>query len=495
MEATNEKVKRPFGNKDKWLYALGDFGCNMSFALKNFITIFYTMYIGLDYELMAIIILALNIWDGINDPIVGALIDRIKPGKYGKFKPWIFWGAVALIVSGAMVFLPIAGAPLWLKIVVCILGYLVWDMAYTVVNVPYGSMASVITIDPSQRASLSKFRTIGAMLAALPVGIIVPMIMYNYITDPVTGKVMLDAEGNKMYTINGMGVFILALVLGVVGFIAFAVMVKYTVERVEPEVKEETQKVSYLEVIKSFGKNRAAIGMTVASIFQLIMMQGLATANSVLYTSYFVDVPNLAQNSGTISMISYVPMIAAIFLVNPLVEKFGKKKASEVPLLGGIVAGFLMAIIPFGTGVGGLVLWLVLNTVVSCSVGILSMVGWAMIADCIDYQELKTGRREEGTVYAIYSLGRKFAQGIGASLVLLIMGWIGCKSVSGEMSITQAPDVANNVRIMVGLIYGICCLAQYISIKYIYNLGKKEVEEMQIALGRVNKIDAPHPED
>ena len=75
------------------------------------------------------------------------------------------------------------------------------------------------------------------------------------------------------------------------------------------------------------------------------------------------------------------------------------------------------------------------------------------------------------------------------------MGWIGCQSVGGEMSINQTPEVANNVRIMVGLIYGICCLAQWICIKFVYNLGKKEVEEMQIKLGRVNKIDAPHPED
>jgi GPH family glycoside/pentoside/hexuronide:cation symporter len=212
-------------------------------------------------------------------------------------------------------------------------------------------------------------------------------------------------------------------------------------------------------------------------------------ANSVLYTSYFVDVPNLAQNSGTISMIAYLPILGAIFLVNPLVEKFGKKKSSEVPLIAGIVAGFAMAFIPFGHGVLGLVAWLICNTIVSCSVAVLSMLGWAMIADCIDYQELKTGRREEGTVYAIYSLGRKFAQGIGASVVLLIMGWIGCQSAAGEVSINQTPGVANNVRIMIGLIYGICCLAQYLSIKFVYNLDKETVADMQVKLGRVNEVD------
>lgn len=480
MEATNSKKVRPFGNKDKWLYALGDFGCNMSFAMKNWITLFYTLYIGLDPILMGVIILLLNIWDGINDPIVGALVDRIKPGKNGKFKPWIFWGAIALIVSGAMVFLPIADADTWVQIVVCILGYLAWDMAYTVVNVPYGSMASVITIDPTERASLSKFRTIGAMLAQLPIQIIVPMIFYNE---------FVNDAGEKVLNVNGPGVFILTIILGIIGFVAFAIMVKYTVERVQPEQKAAAEKVSYLEVIKSFGKNRGAIGLTIASFFSLIMMQGLSQATSVMYTSYFTEIPGLADNSGTIGMISYLPVLGGIFLANPIIKKFGKKNASSFPLLAGVVAGLLMAVLPFGRGVPGLVLWLVLNMIVSCSVAIFSLVGWAMIADCIDYQELQTGRREEGSVYAIYSLGRKVAQGLGAFIVLAIMGLIGFVSSEGDETIIQVFEVANNVRIMIGLIYVVCCAAQFIALHFIYNLGKKEVENMQIALGRMNEVN------
>ena len=224
------------------------------------------------------------------------------------------------------------------------------------------------------------------------------------------------------------------------------------------------------------------------------MMQGLSTATSVMYTSYFT-VEGLAKNSGTIGMLSYLPILISIAVVNPLVKKFGKKKCSAVPLVAGIIGGILITVIPLPRGIVGVVLFVGLQFIISASVALLSMLSWAMIADCIDYQVLQTGRREEGTVYAIYSLGRKFAQGVGASVVLLIMGWLGFKSTTGDETIIQTFDVANNIRIMIGVIFTVCCLAQFIAIQYIYNLDKKRVEDMQIALGRVNEILSPHLED
>lgn len=180
MEIVENKVQRKFGWKDKISYAMGDFGCNMSFALNATITTFYTMYIGLSTEIMAIIILLLKICDGINDPIMGAIMDKFKPKKNeSKFMPFIFFGSIALIISGALVFLPIPQAPTLVKILVCILGYLVWDTAYTIVNVPYGSLASVITTDSQERSSLSLWRSVGAMLANIPIMVLLPVFMYK----------------------------------------------------------------------------------------------------------------------------------------------------------------------------------------------------------------------------------------------------------------------------------------------------------------------------
>ena len=121
--------QRPFGAKDKWSYAMGDLGCNMSFALNSYLMLFYTQYIGLDLGTWGIIILLLKIWDAINDPIMGALMDALKPGKRGKFKTYIYYGSFVLLFSGALCFLPIPSAPYPIKVLVCVVGYLIWDMA------------------------------------------------------------------------------------------------------------------------------------------------------------------------------------------------------------------------------------------------------------------------------------------------------------------------------------------------------------------------------
>ena len=329
MEKLDKKTRK-FGFKDKIAYAMGDFGCNMSFALNGTITTFYTMYVGLSTEIMAILIILLKVWDGINDPIMGAILDKFKPKKGGsKFKPFIFWGAIALVVSGAMVFLPVQDAPTWLKIVVCIVGYLVWDTAYTVVNVPYGSMANVITDVPSERASLSMWRSIGAMVANLPIMILLPIIMYKPLTYPDGTEVILNDD--TVSIIKGENVFIMALVMGVLGLFAFIVLLKGTQERVKPlEIDETTmqkQKVNYWKVIKSFGRNKAAIAMTVASIFQLIMMNGLTVAMNAVYKDFF----RLEGTQMSIfQLVSYLPLIGVMPLIQPLVRKFGKKEATLI---------------------------------------------------------------------------------------------------------------------------------------------------------------------
>ena len=494
--STPKNKGRKFGIKDKLAYAAGDAGCNMSFALNGTITTFYTMYIGLSPELMALIIILLKVWDGINDPIMGAIMDRFrpKPGQ-SKFKPFIFWGSIALVVSGALVFLPVKGAPLAVKILCCVLGYLVWDTAYTVVNVPYGSMANVITSDPEERAQLSLWRSIGAMIAQLPVMVILPMLMYRPLTDAFGKQVDNPYQPGfqKVDVLKGEVVFFVAIIMGIAGFFFFQLLMRGTVERLsasEEAAPKPQEKVNYLEVIKSFGKNRAAIAMTVASIFQLIMMQGLATASAALYKDFF----DMAGMSGIIQLVSFLPLFIVMPLITPLVKKYGKKEASQWPLLLGVIGGALMMIVPKSVFLaeGGIVLWIILQLIVSLSFAVFSTATWAMVADCIDYQEYQTGRREEGSAYAIYSLGRKVAQGLGAAVVLVIMGWLGFqeagfdKVLGVEIPSIQTPEVANRIRLLIGGVYLVCSLVQFIMIKYVYPLTKEKVAEMNAALGREN---------
>ena len=473
MEIVENKAPRKFGMRDKLAYAMGDFGCNMSFSLNSYLQTFYMMYIKLDVNIIAAIILILKIWDGINDPIMGAIMDVVKPGKRGKFKTWIFYGSFLLLFSGALCFVDTANAKTWVQVLVFFIGYLVWDFSYTLVNVPYGSLNSAITADQTERAQLSTWRSIGSIVANVGAMVAIPMIIYTK---------TLDAAGNEIQIMHGEKMFWIALVMGIIGFVAFQILNKFTIERVkvEPKVSDgEVEKVNYFKALKAFFNNRPAVALTVAAMLSLIMQGGLGAASAVLYTSYFVE----GENSGIITMLGMIPMFGIIPLVKPLVKKFGNKAICVWSLPIGIIGSILMMVVPLPKGMTGMFIWAIFSMIVALGYAMFGMVGWAMVADCIDYQELQTGVRTEGIVYATYSLGRKLAQGFGASLVLVLLGLIGYVSADGA---NQSYQVACNTKVLIGAIYGVCMVLMFVVLNYWYNIGKKEAQEMQAKLGRIN---------
>ena len=136
---------RPFGMRDKIAYAAGDLGCNMSFALKGTVQTFWLVYMMMETGLLSILLLFVQIWDAVNDPMIGTMIDNDKRAyKHGKFKTYIFVGACGLLLGGAAVFLPFPNANVWVKAILFIFGYIIWDAFYTIANVPYGSMLSLV---------------------------------------------------------------------------------------------------------------------------------------------------------------------------------------------------------------------------------------------------------------------------------------------------------------------------------------------------------------
>ena len=176
MDMSTNKQLPPFGMRDKIGYAFGDFGCNMSFAFINsYLMLFYVTCMKIDPKHFAVLILLGKIFDAINDPIIGGLCDATKPGKDGKFKPWIKWASPVLLLSSIALFIYAPSAPYGVKIAMCLGIYCLWSVAYTSVNVPYGSMQSCITNDPAGRSSLSQWRSIGAMCAQIPIMILLPL--------------------------------------------------------------------------------------------------------------------------------------------------------------------------------------------------------------------------------------------------------------------------------------------------------------------------------
>lgn len=444
--------------QDKIGYALGDFGCNMSFSLiSSFIIPFYTQYIGLTEQTWAVIILILKIWDAVNDPIMGTVMDHVKIGKESKFKPWIRWGAYGLVISGALVFIPLPNAPYWAKVAVCMAAYLSWDFFYTLVNVPYGAISAAITAVPDQRQSLSTFRSIGAGIGGA-VSMLLPLLVYR---DNIL-------QGGRFIWIG--------LVMGLAAFVSFKAMLRMTTERVQAPPEQE-QKVDYIRTLRGFLTNRPLLGLSLASVASIVFFSSSTYTNQLVFQCYFQDTRLL-----TVASFAYLPVVIMMAVVGRLVKRFGKKLASGVPMLFSAAAAGLMLLIPFDPSKPSSPwLWTLFSMLVQAGGAVFMLTCWAMVSDCIDYQQLKTGAREEGSVYAMYSLFRKMAQGIGASIVPLTMTWVGYQS---SLEAAQNPGVPEKIRTMAIMLLLAGAVVMAVSLLFVYNLGKKQVEEMNAELAR-----------
>ena len=457
---------RKFGIRDSISYAAGDLGCNMSFALKGTMALFWTqvMGLGLWYSLLLVVV---QVWDAINDPLIGSIVDADKRQyKRNKFLAYIWFGSIGLIVGGACCFLPFPGAPMWAKIIIFIAGYVLWDAFYTIANVPYGSLLSLISDDPADRASLSAWRSIGSMIGNMLPMVILPFIIYN-----------------PDKSLNGFRVFLAALIMGGLGFICFQFMIRNTVIRVEADIKtvEERPKFNVFKAMGNFVKNRPAVGATLAAMGMFIGMQGAATAVSVVFQIYFKN----PQISGVVQLFAMIPIVVFTPLARKMVMKYGKKELSVVGAICSIIGAVgLFIITPDNTNLD-LVIYILCQLVYSLGLGIYSTVSWAMMGDAIDYNEWKTGSREEGVVYSLHSFFRKLAQGLGPAVALVIMNGLGYVNNAVDAAGNSVIDVtllsstvALNLRILVAALFLASAVMQFVGLGLVYNLDKKTLDKM-----------------
>ena len=470
--------KRPFSIRESLAYAAGDLGCNMSFALKGTMALFWTQVMGMSawYSIMLLIV---QVWDAINDPIIGSMVDADKHQyKRNKFLQYIWVGSIGLIVGGACCFLPFPSAPTWAKFIIFIAGYVIWDAFYTVANVPYGSLLSLISKEPADRASLSAWRSIGSMIGNMLPMVILPFLIYN-----------------EDKSLNGTMVFVAAFVMGILGFLCFQFMIKNTTIRVEQDIKvnEDQPKFNVFKAMGNFVKNRPAVGATLAAMGMFIGMQGATTAVNVTFQIYFEN----PQISGVVQMFSMIPIVVFTPLARKMVTKYGKKELSVIGAICYIVGALIMfaaplGLIPVSKGNTGadLLLYIVAQLVCALGMGIYSTVSWAMMGDAIDYNEWKTGNREEGIVYSLHSFFRKLAQGVGPAVAVAIMGTMGYVNNAVDPATgAEIIDVALiswentlQIRTLVAALFLVSGLFVFIGLGLVYNLDKKTLDKMQAEL-------------
>lgn len=467
---SNNQVK-PFGIKDKLGYMFGDFGNDFTFILSSsFLMKFYTDVMDVPGAAVGAIMMIARFVDAFTDVAMGRICDRSKYTKAGKFKPWILrmCGPVALM-SFLMYQSSLSDLSQAAKIAYLFITYILWgSVFYTSVNIPYGSMASAISSDPSDRQSLSTFRTMGGMLAGGIITAGVPMIAYDKI------------NGNEV--LNGGRFTLIAGIFSVCAIICYLLCYNLTTERVKSVSSAEAmQKNSVGQMLKNAVKNRALISIICASIFMLLAQLTMQSMANYVFPNFYKNAK--AQTIATLMMGG--GMLIAAFIAKPLARKFGKAEVSVASnLLAAAVCVVLLIVRPQNVWV-----YVALQAVCWLGLGVFSMVCWALITDVIDYSEIKNGVREDGSVYALYSFARKLGQAASSGLSGALLSMIG---YSKETQFDES--VVNGIYNISVIVPAIGFLVLALILWFWYPLHKKQVDE-NVAILQAKNQNASNGEE
>lgn len=446
------KNSRPFGIRDKLGYLFGDFGNDFTFLLSStFLLKFYTDVMKLDPYLVGLVMMSARFIDAFTDIFMGRICDRSKTTTVGKFKPWIRRMCAPVAIASFLIYQSsLAPLPTAFKVAWLFVTYVLWgSIFYTSINIPYGSMASAISPNPSDRQSLSTFRTMGGTLAGLIIGAGVPLLAY----EELDGRVIMDGE---TFTL-------IAGVFSILAVICYLFCYYLTTERVKTEVSSE-KKVSVFKMLALALRNRALISIIAASVVMLLSQLTLQSMANYIYPNYYGE-PR-AQTVATLAMV--VGMILAALTSKPLSARFGKAEVSAAASLSAsAVSAILFFLRPENVWT-----YVLINLLAWYGLGVFAMVTWALITDVIDYSEIKNGRREDGSIYALYSFARKVGQASAAGLVGSLLSLIGY----GENTAFDREVLSGVYSIATGIpAVGFLLLA--LILIFWYPLKKKAVDE------------------
>lgn len=448
---------RPFGIRDKVGYLFGDFGNDFTFIFSTMMLMkFYTDVMGVSAGVVGFIMTVARIVDAFTDMTMGRICDRSRTTAHGKFKPWLLRVCGPVALASFLIYQSgLAGLPMWAKIAYLFVTYILWgSVFYTAVNIPYGSMASAISEDPDDRQSLSTFRTMGGTLAGVVIGVGLPLIAYEKV--------------DGVETLIGSRVTFAAGVFSVLAVICYLLCYNLVTERVRIETPQGKQE-SVLQMLKSAVHNRALISIIAASIVMLLAQLTIQNMSGYVYPDYY----NNASAQSVSNLVMMVAMLLAASLVKPLAKRFGKCEVSVVSSVAAVIINLVLFVVRPEN------VWVYVAFQFLCwlALGMFSMVSWALITDVIDYSECKTGRREDGTVYALYSFARKLGQAASAGLTGLLLELIGYSAATRTDPAVQ--DGLFNISVLVPAL-GFALLA--LILWFWYPLHKKQVDENVIAL-------------
>lgn len=450
-----EKKLRPFGIRDKIGYMFGDFGNDFSFILQMmFFMKFYTDVMGINPSHVGVLFLGARLLDAFTDVGMGRLVDMLKPTAAGRFRPWILRMAIPVSLASLMMYMPlVVDASYGVRLTYMCVTYVIWgSIFYTSINIPYGSMAAVVSDKPEHRTSLSVFRSVGAQLANLVISSALPPL------------VSVDNH------IDSTRMMIAAIVCAVCGVGCYLACYANVQERMTAVLDEEPkEKVSFGKMLSTLVHNRPLLSLVLGAIFFLLGSQVVGTVTTYLWQDYFKDFAMMS----VAQIVSVAPVFLISVVATALSMRFGKKEILVTLLL----FSALLSILTYYLHLTSIPFFIVLFFFISIGVGFYNVIVWAMITDVLDFQEVLTGERDDGVVYAIYSWSRKLGQALAGWLVGLALAGIGYDAEIAKAKGVQAQETIDGIYMLFLLVPGVLYLLCALVMWFLYPLSKKRVME------------------
>lgn len=382
-------------------YGFGDLASQFVWTyVGSYLTIYYTDIVGLAPAAVSVIMMLARIWDAVNDPMMGAIAERTR-SKFGRFRPYIAFGAPFLAIFSVLTFTNPFGGKSTAGVIWAAVIYIIAGMLYTLVNIPYGAMAAVMTEDADQRNILNTSRNIGMNLGMV-------------IVNGVSAGLALKFSGAGAEVANGQGYRTVALIYAIISIPLFLIVFFTSKEVVQPE--GEPQPFSFKDTVNNLIKNKYLMIVTFVMILQMTAFMG-----RIAITSYYVI---YCLGSFTmIALIMTIPSIGGIigsFFVPFFAKKIGKRNVLMWSMIIQGIGLVIMYLAPFDNMkmvLTGDIIFGLFNVGFPMSL--------SMVADSVDYMELKTGLRTDGTAYATYGLATKIGNAVGGAFGILIMSAFG----------------------------------------------------------------------
>ena len=528
--AKNEKTPKEVNNhpnrigfKDVAGYTIAEAGnmFNLTY-ITSYLKVFMTDVLRIAPRLVGYMFIITRLWDVINDPLWGAVVSKRKAGKDGKYRQYLRLVAVPLGISTVLCFIPfsdpnsifynqtLAEKPMLLFVLAIVL-YLVYCTMYTAMNIPFGSLASVITDDPKGRTLLSTARSVGSGVGGAVVLLIAPMFIY-------VGTGVIDEQtGLEIKATSGQRMFIYALLMGVFSIITYLIGHKMVKERV-PAVDDEN--VDLKGVYKGLFKSRPFVMLTLSGVLISGQLQ-FGSFNAYLYKNYFVNTD--LSMMGTIC--TYLPMAALILFTPKLAAKFGKKElCGRMSIISAATAVFLFvtansdkfinwingntlqlmsrffadmdtksfiySMMYSGDGVYPAGLYMFCLLLIGFGYTFVSLTCWAVVMDVIDYQEYKTGIRNESAVYSAYTFGRQFGQAVADAGGLFLLEWAKYDSLNAGMGFISENGTSKKIMFICTIIPAVVYTSVWLIFQFGYPLTKEKMEPIYESLRKKHESES-----